>query len=74
VAYATEDEMSSPDELRAKAAKAREVAGKGKRGPNGYLLELADRYEAEAGEMERRRGLPPLPEAPKPRIGGMDVP
>ena len=47
--------MISPDELRAKAAKAREVAGSKNRSPNGYLLELAERYEAQALEMERRR-------------------
>ena len=47
--------MDSPDELRAKAAKAREVAASKNRSPNGYLLDLADRYEAEASELERRR-------------------
>ncbi len=46
--------MDSPDQLRAKAAKAREVAGSKNRSPNGYLLDLAERYEAEASEMERR--------------------
>lgn len=46
--------MNTPDELRTKAAKAREVAVARNRGPNGYLLELADRYEAEASELERR--------------------
>ena len=47
--------MDSPDELRAKAAKAREVAGSKNRNPNGYLLDLAERYEAEAAAKERRR-------------------
>jgi hypothetical protein len=47
--------MNSPDELRAKAAKAREVAGSKNRNPNGYLMDLADRYEAQALELERRR-------------------
>jgi hypothetical protein len=50
-----EDSMESPEQLRAKAAKAREVASGKNRSPNGYLLELADRYEAEATELERRR-------------------
>ena len=54
--------MDSPDELRAKAAKAREVAGSKNRSPNGYLLDLADRYEAEASEKERRR--PPVERRP----------
>ena len=47
--------MESAEQLRAKAAKAREVASGKNRSPNGYLLELADRYEAEATELERRR-------------------
>jgi hypothetical protein len=54
-AHIFEVDMDSPDQLRAKAAKAREVAGSKNRSPNGYLLDLADRYEAEATEIERRR-------------------
>jgi hypothetical protein len=46
--------MNSPDELRAKAAKARKIAGAKNRSPHGYLLGLADRYEAEALQLERR--------------------
>ena len=46
--------MNSADALRARAAKAREVAaGSGKRGPNLYLLELATRYDEEALAVER---------------------
>ncbi len=47
--------MDSADQLRAKAAKAREVAVSRNRNPNGYLLDLADRYDAQASEMERVR-------------------
>jgi hypothetical protein len=45
--------MTSPEALRARAAKAREIAAKSKR-PNFYLLALAERFDNEASAEEQR--------------------